>query len=293
MPDVFISYSREDRVRADQVAQGLKQLGLEPFWDTDIPPGQTWADFIEAKLSQCKAVVVLWSEHSTKSQWVREEARMGRDKSRLIPARLDASTPPFGFGEVQAADLSTWHGESNHPDWQRFSQAVFSAVRGADAPIPQVRQTQYQAPPQAPPRQQFREQPQLASDGSSSPVGLVQHALRNFVNGKGRARQSELGWFSLFYIIVLVVAYAADWSEGFDQSTGQLNSYTFQAIVFFLFICPFVSLLSRRLHDTGQNGWIAALGVVPFIGSILALVYIFIQGQVGENQYGPDPRGGV
>ena len=103
MPDVFISYAREDRARAEQIARGLALLGLESFWDTDIPPGQTWADFIEAKLSQCKAVVVLWSEHSTKSQWVREEARMGRDKSRLIPVRLDASAPPFGFGEVQAA----------------------------------------------------------------------------------------------------------------------------------------------------------------------------------------------
>jgi len=110
MADVFISYSREDRPRAEQVARGLAALGLEAFWDTEIPPGQTWADYIEGKLSQCKAVVVLWSEHSTKSQWVREEARMGRDKSKLIPAMLDGTPPPFGFGEVQAANLSTWRG---------------------------------------------------------------------------------------------------------------------------------------------------------------------------------------
>jgi len=112
MHDVFISYAREDRPRAEQVARGLTALGLDPFWDTDIPPGQSWADYIESKLTNCRAVVVLWSEHSTKSQWVREEARMGRDKSKLIPARLDASAAPFGFGEVQAADLSTWRGEN-------------------------------------------------------------------------------------------------------------------------------------------------------------------------------------
>src|SRR6476646_4713477 len=100
MADVFISYAREDRPRAEQVARGLAAVGLESFWDTDIPPGQTWADYIEGKLSQCKAVIVLWSEHSTKSQWVREEARMGRDKCVLIPVMIDASTPPFGFGEL-------------------------------------------------------------------------------------------------------------------------------------------------------------------------------------------------
>ena len=90
MADVFISYSREDRPRAEQVARGLGAVGLDAFWDTDVPPGQTWADYIEGKLSQCKAVVVLWSEHSTKSQWVHEEARMGRDKSKLIPAMLQS-----------------------------------------------------------------------------------------------------------------------------------------------------------------------------------------------------------
>ncbi|MBI3439551.1 MAG: toll/interleukin-1 receptor domain-containing protein [Proteobacteria bacterium] len=148
MADVFISYSREDRARAEQVARGLSAMGLEAFWDTDIPPGQTWADYIEGKLAQCKAVVVLWSEHSTKSQWVREEARMGRDKSKLIPAMLEASPPPFGFGEVQAADLSAWRGEPNHPEWARLSAAVRNAV-GAPEGSPAVTPQQSFAPPPA------------------------------------------------------------------------------------------------------------------------------------------------
>ncbi|MBP6690322.1 MAG: toll/interleukin-1 receptor domain-containing protein, partial [Hyphomonadaceae bacterium] len=80
MADVFLSYGREDTARAEQVAKGLEAAGLDVFWDNEIPPGTTWADYIESKLTQCKALIVLWSEHSTKSQWVREEARMGRDK---------------------------------------------------------------------------------------------------------------------------------------------------------------------------------------------------------------------
>ena len=114
MADVFISYAREDRSRAEQVARALQAAGIQAFWDTEIPPGQTWADYIEGKLAQCKALIVLWSEHSTKSQWVREEASMGRDKGKLIPAMLDASPAPFGFGEVQAANLSAWNGDPNH-----------------------------------------------------------------------------------------------------------------------------------------------------------------------------------
>jgi TIR domain len=134
MADVFISYAREDKARAEQVARGLGALGLDVFWDSEIPPGQTWADYIEEKLSSCKAVVVLWSTHSTRSQWVREEARMGRDKGRLIPAMIDASQAPFGFGEVQAANLAEWTGGADHPEWRRFSEAVRAAASGAAAP---------------------------------------------------------------------------------------------------------------------------------------------------------------
>lgn len=160
MAEVFLSYSREDRARAEQVAHGLEAEGVDVFWDNEIPPGTTWADYIEQKLGQCKALIVLWSQTSTKSQWVREEARMGRDKGVLIPAAIDNSSPPFGFGEVQAADLSQWAGAADDPNWRRFVEAVSNAVRSeprppsqsvsapprAHAPSPQAA---WQAPPAA------------------------------------------------------------------------------------------------------------------------------------------------
>ncbi len=137
MADVFLSYAREDRARAEQVATGLEGAGIEVFWDNEIPPGATWADHIEQKLTQCKALIVLWSEHSTKSQWVREEARMGRDKGVLIPVMIDNSTPPFGFGELQAANLSSWNGEPDNPNWRRFVDAVGNFAKAAPRPSPQ------------------------------------------------------------------------------------------------------------------------------------------------------------
>jgi hypothetical protein len=158
MADIFVSYSREDRARADQIANALQDMGLDVFWDSEIPPGQTWADYIETKLNECKAVVVLWSEHSTKSQWVREEARMGRDKGKLIPAMIDGAQSPFGFGEVQAANLASWTGEPNHSEWRRFSEAVRAAAQRerpaaapAAAPVsPQPYQPSVSVPPAAP-----------------------------------------------------------------------------------------------------------------------------------------------
>lgn len=157
MADVFISYSREDRARADQIAAALQRDGMQVFWDSEIPPGQTWADYVEEKLTQCKAVLVLWSQHSTKSQWVREEARIGRDKGKLIPIMIDGTPAPFGFGEVQAADLSRWNGDEADPSWKRIADAVRGALSREPKPqaqTPHPGATQYQQPHRAAPAPQ-------------------------------------------------------------------------------------------------------------------------------------------
>ncbi len=149
MADVFLSYAREDAVRARQVAQALEQAGLDVFWDNEIPPGATWADHIELKLSQCKALIVLWSQLSTKSQSVREEARLARDKGLLIPVSIDGASPPFGFGEVQTADLSNWNGDQNDAGWRRIVDAISRVAQTGPAPVAPPPQPVYAPPPQS------------------------------------------------------------------------------------------------------------------------------------------------
>jgi uncharacterized membrane protein YhaH (DUF805 family) len=292
MADVFISYAREDRARAEQVASGLQALGLEPFWDTDIPPGQTWADYIEGKLSACKAVVVLWSEHSTKSQWVREEARMGRDKSKLIPALIDGSQMPFGFGEVQAANLAAWRGEANHPEWMRFANAVYGAARdGGAAPQPAAASASFRAPPNPPAA------PAYAATSSGdvenlSPLGYVQKCFRLYFDGKGRARRAEFGWFFVFAFVLGMICGFLDVSlSGINPYTGVANSYLITTIVGLALLAPTIAAASRRAHDFGQSGWLAILVAIPYLGVLAALVFIFIPGQPGANQHGPNPKG--
>jgi uncharacterized membrane protein YhaH (DUF805 family) len=265
-------------------------MGLQVFWDTEIPPGQTWADYIEGKLNQCKSVIVLWSQHSTKSQWVREEARMGREKAKLIPAMLDGSPMPFGFGEVQAADLSTWNGQADHPQWRRLSQAVYTAVNGADAPMPA---------PQAAPAPQARPQPAYtppaatdATTASDSPIGYIQKCLRFYLNGAGRARRAEYGWFLLFaYVMMFVGAFIDVAASGLNSYTETANdNYIIMILIGLALACPAIAAASRRAHDFGQSGWLAILTAIPYIGFIAALAFIFIPGQPGENQYGPNPK---
>lgn len=128
MADVFLSYAREDRARAEQVATALAARGYDVFWDATIPPGKTWADVVEAKLAAAKTVIVLWSATSIASRWVREEARLARDQGKLLPALIETVPQPFGFGEIQAADLHAWNGEDDDAQWQLLLSSVGATV---------------------------------------------------------------------------------------------------------------------------------------------------------------------
>jgi len=195
MPDVFLSYAREDAVRARQVAQALEQTGLEVFWDNEIPPGATWADHIELKLSQCKALIVLWSENSTKSQSVREEARLARDKGLLIPVAIDGASPPFGFGEVQTADLSHWSGDQADPSWRRVVDAVSRVAQASPAPTPPpvTRQPTYTLPPEhsAPEVEQKRSSPWIWIGGGVAAAVLIIAVIGFVMGGAGQAPSSQ------------------------------------------------------------------------------------------------------
>ena len=285
MADVFISYSREDRSKAEHIASGLTAMGVDVFWDTDIPPGQTWADYIEGKLSACKAVIVLWSEHSIKSQWVREEARMGREQSKLIPVILDGAQPPFGFGEVQAADLSNWSGDYSQADWKRFAQAVNGAVRGAAATAQAQTQTQTQTAFVREPQPQaaggwqaaaatsagWRGHSAHAAGDQSPPIEYIKKCFRLYFDGKGRARRAEYWWWVLFTVAVWFVASIVDMSFGFNQYTGQPNSQVVSSLASLALLAPGICVTARRFHDVGLSGWlVAAFLAAYFIAGMLA-----------------------
>jgi hypothetical protein len=162
MADVFLSYAREDRAKAEQIAKALSNAGYDVFWDIEIPPGVSWADFLSEKLSQSKAALVLWSATSTSSQWVREEARLARDRGKLIPVMIEECAPPFGFGEIQAANLASWNGEADNPHWKLLLEGIQRAV-GA-APTGTASAPPLRAPAQAgwtPPQQQRAAGPAL------------------------------------------------------------------------------------------------------------------------------------
>jgi hypothetical protein len=97
MADVFISYKREDRAAATWLAQQLELNGVSVWWDSKLKGGESFDDAIEHELTVAKCVVVLWSQRSVQSSYVKDEATYALNAKKLLPVSLDASIPSFRF----------------------------------------------------------------------------------------------------------------------------------------------------------------------------------------------------
>ena len=125
MSDIFISYGSEDRGKAKDIADALKQQGFSVWWDRSILPGETFDTVIEDALDAAKCVIVLWSKTSVSKEWVRTEASDGKQRRILIPVLIERDVRiPIEFRRMQAADLIDWGGKLPHPGFDNLLKAV-------------------------------------------------------------------------------------------------------------------------------------------------------------------------
>jgi WD40 repeat protein len=128
MHDVFLSYASADRDRARHYAEWFESQGWSVWWDRTILPGKRWDETIERELGAARTVVVLWSNQSIVSDWVKIEAAEALRRKVLVPVLIDDVQPPLEFRRLQAVDLAGWRGAGNHPELQLLAQAVASNV---------------------------------------------------------------------------------------------------------------------------------------------------------------------
>lgn len=128
--DVFLSYSRADSERARLFATALEEEGLKVWWDNVIRSGQAFDEQIEIALRTAKAVVVLWSENSVASRWVRAEATFAERRDILVPCMIEACERPIAFELIQSADLRGWSGATSDPTWRALVEEISSTIGG-------------------------------------------------------------------------------------------------------------------------------------------------------------------
>ncbi|MEA3081660.1 MAG: adenylate cyclase [Sphingomonadales bacterium] len=130
MSHVFVSYARPDEALARLVADELRGAGFEVWRDDELPAHRPYAEVIEERVKEARAVVVLWSAEAAKSHWVRAEADTARGAATLVQASLDGTLPPMPFNQIQCADLKAWDGQRTAPGWRKLLASV-SALAGS------------------------------------------------------------------------------------------------------------------------------------------------------------------
>ncbi|HXC60828.1 MAG TPA: TIR domain-containing protein [Steroidobacteraceae bacterium] len=149
MPDIFLSYNREDQPKARRFAEALQRQGLDVWWDTELRSGEAYDQVTEKALREARAVVVLWSARSVESRWVRAEAALALRLGTLVPAMIAPCERPIMFELTQTADLCHWQGDENDPAWLAFVADVNRFI-GADAAARPRRDSSRAAAPVAP-----------------------------------------------------------------------------------------------------------------------------------------------
>lgn len=88
--DVFISYSRKDKVSAEQLCAELDKAGISYWIDREIHSSANFLTEISQRIIACKVVIFIASDSSAKSIWTQKEILFAikHDKT-IIPYRIN------------------------------------------------------------------------------------------------------------------------------------------------------------------------------------------------------------
>jgi hypothetical protein len=234
MADIFLSYCSADRNIARKFVDSLAAEGLTVWWDDRLTPIEQWDRLIEKEIRAASAVLVLWTPRAIESDWVRVEANFGRDRKKLLQARLEDCDVPLQFTLLQWVDLDAWLASGDIANWRRLI-TCFRALMEARTPVPQ--------PVQAPPAAASPVAPHI-DDFADALADIARTAARS---GSGRYDDvviPELGerW----------PAFIADYRLGFgviEQALTVTQALRAKLVEAGLHL----SLYFMRLHDESQS----------------------------------------
>ena len=123
-----------------------------------------------------------------------------------------------------------------------------------------------------------------------SPIDWATRPLKKYADFLGRAPRAEYWWFYLLSVVAYLVGLILD---SLLATGGALGSTGIIALLLILgLLIPSLAAGVRRLHDTDRSGWWLLIAFIPLVGAIVLLVFFVLEGNKGDNRFGPDPYAG-
>lgn len=106
--------------------------------------------------------------------------------------------------------------------------------------------------------------------------------LKKYVDFNGRAQRTEYWMFFLFNLVIAMLLSVVDYALGTPGIFGMIFALAI--------LLPSIAVGARRLHDTDRSGWWLLIALIPFIGTIVLLVFLLLDSSPGDNRFGPNPK---
>lgn len=119
----------------------------------------------------------------------------------------------------------------------------------------------------------------------ANPVEAYVRFWRRGFTFSGRASRAEYWWAGLANILVLfsgaiVAAIVSSVSNGAADGVGILVGLYFLAA-----LIPSIAVTVRRLHDTNNSGGLAALALIPYLGSLIVAILCIFDSKPGGARF--------
>ncbi|HBK47248.1 MAG TPA: DUF805 domain-containing protein [Xanthomonadaceae bacterium] len=119
--------------------------------------------------------------------------------------------------------------------------------------------------------------------------------LKRYADFSGRSRRKEYWMFALLQLViygVLGVFLGIGAAMSRQDSPGALLilAVVLMVLVALALVVPSIAVAVRRFHDQDKSGWFYLLALIPYVGGLIVLIFMFFEGTQGPNQYGPDPK---
>lgn len=129
---------------------------------------------------------------------------------------------------------------------------------------------------------------ECVSPGSDLKVSANSALFSIYFSPRGRVSRK----FHIVYVVLPIFLFTLllfFFADLFPYEIGRI----FLIAMFFVPISVWVSTvcLIKRLHDFDKSGWFSLLAMLPYVGFIFYLAMLITPGTVGDNRYGPDPKG--
>lgn len=121
--------------------------------------------------------------------------------------------------------------------------------------------------------------------------------MRKYAVFAGRARRREYWFFVLFNELISLGIVLVGMSLAFGLGGLGAEAVAIRAaslVVLYLYalasFLPALAVSVRRLHDRNLRGWWVLIGLVPVAGMIVLIVFFAMDGDAGQNRFGPSPK---